>query len=127
MKLKNLACIFCIIILSACGSPMGDVKDFGNLEIFYSKDIQENYVDELGQFFQTHNLIHPNKKHSVKLTSNQNSFVLKMIVDPNLKEIPADKKKEIIFLERALDTTVFKNINFVIEITDAYFNPVNLY
>ncbi len=112
------------IILIGCGNGNGKLYSVRNLEIFYTDDIQFKYVVELGNFFEQNNLIHLNKKHSVKLTSNSNSFVLKMILNDSLKSLPNNKLKELSYLEDAIAQNVFKNRNFAIEITDAYFNPI---
>ncbi len=125
MKLKSIVLFLSLSLLLSCGTPQGKVKNFGNLEVYYTKEIQMEYVDGIGHFFEKNGLIHPEQTHSVKLTSNSESFILKMILNPDLDSIPEDKLKEIIYLERAIDTTVFKNRNFAIEITDNYFNPLN--
>ncbi|MFK8037863.1 MAG: hypothetical protein AB8B74_06205 [Crocinitomicaceae bacterium] len=115
--------LFAAIVIS-CGSGNGKLHKVGNLEIYYSKEIQIEYVKSLGIFFKENKLIHPSQVHSVKLTSNSDSFVLKMILNDSLKSVPDSKLKEIAFLEEAIGTNVFKNRNFVIEITDSYFNPI---
>lgn len=113
-----------ITIAISCGSSNGRPYKVHNLEIYYTKEIQIDYVIALGDFFKENELIHPTKTHSVKLTSNSESFLLKMILNDSLKTVPNHKLKEIAFLEDAIGTNVFKNRNFAIEITDSYFNPI---
>ncbi|MFD1553211.1 hypothetical protein [Putridiphycobacter roseus] len=124
MPFKTIILVCFSFLLYACGTPNGKMKQFGNLEIYYTKEIDVSYVDALGSYFQTHQLIAADKTQSVKLTSNSEEFVLKMILNPEYDSIPAKMWKDIVFLERAIDTTVFKNLNFALEITDAYFNPL---
>ena len=128
MKFKSIILILLTLVVTSCGSPQGKVKRFGNLEIFYPEKVPVEYVDKLGAFFKANELINPDKTHSVKLTSEDKKFVLKMILNPDLDSVPENKLKEIAYLERAIDTTVFSNqyidIAFEIEITDAYFNSL---
>lgn len=112
------------IALLACGNPNGKIHQVNNLEIYYSNDVGLDYAKKLGNFFESNNLIHPTQIHSVKLTSSPKSFVLKMILNDSLSEVPLDMLKEIEFLEATIAKEVFENRNFVIEITDAYFNPL---
>lgn len=122
--IKTLAILLFSIFIGACASPNGKMKKFGNLEIYYTKEIDLAYVNALGSFFERNELIAQDKTHSIKLTSNSEEFVLKMILNPEFDSIPSNMLKDIVFLERAIDTTVFKNLNFALEITDAYFNPL---
>ena len=127
MTLKNIGFILLLILSVSCGSPRGKMKAFGNLEVFYTKDVPFEYVAALGQYFEANSIVHPTEKHSVQLTSDTASFILKMILNPNLDSIPKNRLHELIYLERGLDTTVFKDVNFTIVITDPYFNPINTY
>lgn len=113
-----------IIFIASCGGPNGKRYDVGNLEIYYTSKVGFEYVESLGAFFQENNLIHPIQKHSVRLTSSPNEFILNMILNDSLDAVPLDMLKEIEFLEEAIATKVFKNRNFAIVVTDAYFNPI---
>jgi hypothetical protein len=112
------------VLLASCGSANGKRYQVDNLEIYYSDKVPFEYVIGLGEFFKKNHLIHTTKKHSVKLSSTPNEFVLYMILNDNLEQVPADLLKEIEYLEDAIATKVFKNLNFAIVITDAYFNPI---
>ena len=113
-----------IALLYSCGGSNGTMYQVDNLEIYYSKNIEIQYVKKLGAFFKDNHLIHPTQKHSVKLTSSSTEFLLKMILNDTLDKVPVDILKEIEYLEDAIAAKVFENRNFAIEITDAYFNPI---
>lgn len=124
MKIGNFFILFFSILLISCGSPKGKKIDIDNLEVYYTEDSYKAYAEKIGVFFKENGLIHPTKKHSIKLTSTPKSYVLNMILTDSLNAVSDKNMLEIEKLELALDTTVFKNLNFVIEITDAYFNPL---
>ena len=124
MKIGNFFILFFSILLISCGSPKGKKIDIGNLEVYYTEDSYRPYAEKIGVFFKENGLIHPSKKHSVKLTSTPKNYVLNMILSDSLNVVTDKNMLEIEKLALALDTTVFKNLNFVIEITDAYFNPL---
>jgi hypothetical protein len=125
MKLINWWIVISIaFIFFGCGSGNGKLYVRENLDIFYTQEIQFEYIESLGDFFENNGLIHPTQKHSIKLTSNSDSFVLKMILNDSLKTIPSNMLNELALLEEAIALKVFKNLNFAIEITDAYFNPI---
>jgi len=126
MKLLPIILIFIITGLTACGTSFGKKKEFGKLEIYYSKGtrVPIRYVNALGHYFEDHKLVQENK-HSIKLTSDHNSFVLKMILNPKLKTFPEDMKHDLELLELDLKTTVFEDNNFRIELCDANFYPLN--
>lgn len=111
-------------LVQSCGGSNGKLYEIDNLEIFYSKNIEFQYVEKLGAFFSDHNLIHPTQKHSIKLTSSSKEFILKMILNDTMADVPIEMLKEIEYLEEAIAIKVFENRNFAIVITDAYFNPI---
>ena len=124
MKLKVLTYIALITLLYSCGKSFGNKKEFGNLEVFYTKTPIE-YVDGIGKYFKDNDLI-LDHKHSIKLTSNQNSFVLKMIINPKYKTLPDSMQHDFELLENDIHQKVFADLNFKIEICDANFYPLNL-
>jgi hypothetical protein len=116
---------FFTLTLSACSKNFGLKKEFGNLEVFYTKDIPIEYVDGVGQYFKDNDLI-LDHQHSIKLTSNQNSFILKMILNQKYDSLPAPLKHDLKLLEDDIHQKVFADLNFKIEICDANFYPLNL-
>ncbi|MFK8046378.1 MAG: hypothetical protein AB8B72_12855 [Crocinitomicaceae bacterium] len=126
MKANWLKALILTLLISSCGSPRGKLYQIDNLEIYYDENKgTADFVKPLGAFFKDNGLVHPNQKHSVKLTSTPNEFVLKMILNDSLEKVPVDLLKEIEYLEAAIGETVFKNANFAIVITDAYFKPLS--
>jgi len=126
MMANWLKALILSFVVASCGSPRGKLYQIDNLEIYYDENKgTKDFIRPLASFFQSNNLIHPTQKHSIKLTSNANEFVLKMILNDSLETVPLDMLKEIEYLEAAIGETVFKNANFAIVITDAYFKPIS--
>lgn len=126
MKLKIQFTIFItILIITSCGTSFGKKKEFGNLEVFYSETVPEVYVQNLGTYFLNNNLV-LNKKHSIKLTSNHDAFILKLILNDNYKSLPKEMQSDLKLLELDIKESVFKDLNFNIEVCDVNFYPLNL-
>tara|TARA_B100000809_G_scaffold255265_1_gene293556 strand:- start:901 stop:1284 length:384 start_codon:yes stop_codon:yes gene_type:complete len=125
MKIKTIGLLFILTTLISCGTSFGKKKEFGNLEIFYSESVSVEYVEQVGNYFNDNNLI-LDQKHSIKLTSNHNSFILKMILNTDYKELPPEMENDLTLLELDLKDKVFKDVNFEIEICDVNFYPLNL-
>ena len=125
MKIKTIGLIFILTALISCGTSFGKKKEFGNLEIFYSESIPIEYVKSTGQYFIDNDLI-LDQEHSIKLTSNHNSFILKMILNTDYVELPPEMENDFMLLEADLKDKVFKDVNFEIEICDVNFYPLNL-
>lgn len=125
MKLKTILLTTLLGTLISCGTSFGKKKEFGNLEIFYSPSTPVVYVDSVGQYFIDNDLV-LDHKHSLKLTSDHNKFILKMILDDKLTELPADMEHDLELLESDIHEKVFTDLNFEIEICDVNFYPLNL-
>ena len=97
-KIFAVSLILFTVILASCETSFGEKYTLGNLEIYFTPPgVSEKYVERLGAYFQANNLIQPNP-HSVQLTSDPYSFVLKMVLD---------------------------DLNFRIEICNSNFVPLN--
>jgi hypothetical protein len=130
MKLKTIALTIILGTLISCGTSFGKKKEFGNLEIFYSSDKNTEksnleFVNKIGQYFIDNDLV-LDQKHSLKLTSDHNKFILKMILDEKLTELPAEMEQDLELLESDIHEKVFTDLNFEIEICDVNFYPLNL-
>jgi hypothetical protein len=124
MKQKLIIFFSITVLFGSCSKSFGDKKEFDNLEIYYTKT-PVDYVDGVGQYFKENDLI-LDHKHSVKLTSNQNSFVLKMILNQKYDKLPEPLEHDLYLLEEDIHQKVFADLNFKIEICDANFYPLNL-
>jgi len=125
MKFKTVGLIIIFITLVSCGTSFGKKRVFGNLEIFYSESVPVEYVKKTGQYFVDNDLV-LDHKHSVKLTSNHNSFILKMILDTKYDKLPNEMESDVMLLESDIKSTVFNGANFKIEVCDVNFYPLNL-
>ena len=125
MKIKTIGLLFILTTVISCGTSFGKKKEFGNLEIFYSESVSVEYVEQVGEYFNDNDLI-LDQKHSIKLTSNHDSFILKMILNTDYKQLPPKMENDFMLLEADLKDKVFKDVNFEIEICDVNFYPLNL-
>ncbi|MGV6862129.1 MAG: hypothetical protein ACWA41_10175 [Putridiphycobacter sp.] len=125
MKFKHLTYLLGFLFFLSCAKSFGNKKEFGNLEVFYSKSTPVKYVDGIGDYFKSNDLI-LDHKHSVKLTSDESSFILKMILDAKYDKVPTEIEHDIELLEADIRQEVFENLNFEIEICDANFYPIKL-
>lgn len=108
----------------ACSASFGEKYTFKNLEIYYTPPaVNERYVEGLAHYFNQHNLILPTK-HSVQLTSDEESYVLKMVLDKKFKTFPADKTDDLKKMEASIKKEVFNDLNFKIVICNANFVPI---
>lgn len=125
MKFKTIGLIFILSTLISCGTSFGKKLELGNLEIFYSESIPVEYVEGVGQYFIDNDLV-LEQKHSLKLTSNHNTFILKMILNTDYTELPPEMENDLMLLESDLKAKIFSDVNFEIEICDVNFYPLNL-
>ena len=124
MKIKTIGLIIILSALISCGTSFGEKREFGNLEIFYTK-VPVKYVEEVGQYFIDNDLV-LDQRHSVKLTSNHDSFILKMILNTDYTELPPEMESDLMLLESDLKNKIFEDVNFEIELCDVNFYPLNL-
>ncbi len=114
-----------MVFLVSCEASFGEKYTVGNLEIYYTPPgVSEKYVEKLGSYFKANNLIQPTP-HSVQLTSDPYSFVLKMVLDDRYNELPASQNHNLKLLEEDIKRVVFDGLNFRIEICNANFIPLN--
>ncbi len=95
------------------------------MEIYYSESVPEIYAKNIGNYFKDNNLV-LDQKHSIKLTSNHNSFILKLILNEKYKTLPIAMQTELNALELDIKKSIFKDLNFNLEICDVNFYPLNL-
>tara|TARA_R110002050_G_scaffold49298_1_gene114638 strand:+ start:250 stop:594 length:345 start_codon:yes stop_codon:yes gene_type:complete len=112
-----------MLIASSCGTSFGEKYTIGNLEIYFTEDISNRYVEGLGKYFNDHHLIQ-NETHSVQLTSDTESFILKMVLNDEYKSLPSAQKKNLELLTADLQHKVFRDLPFKIQICDMNFNPI---
>jgi len=126
MKIKLLFIIIVTtIITTSCGTSFGKKKEFGNLEVYYSASVPEIYAKKIGDYFVSNNLV-LDKKHSIKLTSSHNSFILKLIIDEKYDNLPKEMESDLKALELDIKNSIFKDLNFSLEVCDVNFYPLNL-
>lgn len=108
-------------ILGSCTASFGEKYTFKNLEIYYTPPgVNERYVEGVANYFDEHDLI-LNKKHSIQLTSDEESFVMKMVLNNKYKALPSEQEVSLKALESDIKSTVFQGLNFRIEVCNANF------
>jgi len=95
------------------------------LEVYYSASVPEIYAKKIGDYFVSNNLV-LDKKHSIKLTSSHNSFILKLIIDEKYDNLPKEMESDLKALELDIKNSIFKDLNFSLEVCDVNFYPLNL-
>lgn len=107
----------------SCDASFGEKYTIGNLEIYYTQFVGERYVEGVGEYFRSHNLIQP-EKHSVQLTTDNESYILKMVLNSDYKTLPEEQDNNLKLLEEDIRNTVFDTLNFRIQVCDLNFNPI---
>jgi|GEM_PF-945992 len=126
MKINLLLIIIITTLLTtSCGTSFGKKKEFGNLEVYYSESVPEIYAKNIGDYFIRNNLV-LDKKHSIKLTSSHNSFILKLIIDEKYDSFPIEMENDLKALELDIKNSIFQDLNFSLEVCDVNFYPLNL-
>lgn len=77
----------------------------------------------MGEYFKKNDLI-LDSKHAVQITSDHESFILRMVLNPTITAFPEDQRNLLANLERDIKEDVFNGHNFRIEISDGNFNPI---
>lgn len=117
----NYILFFTLIFLASCGSKgFGEKAIRGNFELYFTSEINERYVSGILDYYEDNGLI-LEQKHSAQITSNEESFVLKVIPGKPLNDTVALNLK---ILEAEIKADVFENRNFKILLCDAFFNPL---
>ncbi|MBD3638498.1 MAG: hypothetical protein HUJ25_14190 [Crocinitomicaceae bacterium] len=110
--------------VTSCQTSFGEKYTRGNLEIYYTEEMQ-SYVEPVADYFEQNNLIFEHT-HSIMLTSSklgdgEGSLILKMVANKD-KDIPSDERKtNITLLEQDLKKEVFGNASFRIAVCDENF------
>jgi len=114
---------FLASFLISCQTDFGERYTLGNLEIYFTKDVSKKYVEGVGKYFEENNLI-LDTKHAVQLTSDNKSFILKMILKTGLSEFPPNEESTLRWMEADIKEKVFEGLNFRIEVCDGNFNTL---
>lgn len=112
-------------IIIGCGVSFGEKYTIGNLEIYFDAEaVAERYVESLGDYYVTNNLI-SDKTQSVQLLFDAESFTLNVVQSDTQHEIQANEQYNLDLLEEDIKQTVFNGMNFRIQVCNANFVPIN--
>lgn len=128
MRLKSIK-TFLILLLTlifvSCNASFGEKYTLGNLEIYYTpNNVPKRYVEALGEYFRKNDLI-LDHTHSVQMTGDEKSHILRMIETKPGMGFPAEERYQLDLLESDIKEKVFNGLEFRIEICNANFVPLN--
>jgi len=118
-----LLLVLSVVLFSSCKTDFGNRYSVGNLDIYYTKEISKDNVKAIGDYFHKNDLI-LETKHAIQITSDNTSFILRMILDSKYQFLPEKEQYYLDQLEIDIGKTVFDGLNFRIEICDGNFNPI---
>lgn len=112
-------------VLVGCDASFGDKYTIGNLEIYFTpKNVGTHYVEDMGEYFQKNDLIQ-DQTHSIQLTSDQDGFIMRMVLNDAYKALPEEQTHNLALLEADIKKEVFNSLNFRIEVCNANFVPIS--
>ncbi|MGB1102171.1 MAG: hypothetical protein ACPG21_00940 [Crocinitomicaceae bacterium] len=121
---RGISIIVLVVVLLACGASFGERLTYGNLSVYYApRNVGIEYAQGIGEYFQENDLIQDNA-HAVQLTSDENGFILRMVLSDEFNELPDHQEYNLNLLEKAIQASVFDGLNFRIEVCNANFVPV---
>lgn len=117
-----------LITQSSCQASYGEKYTLGNLEIYFTDEISDDYVKKTGRYFEKNGLIH-DKKYSIQLTSSslgsdKPGFILKMVLSEGNNKLPESELNNLKLLEEDIKKEVFNNENFSIMVCNENFNEI---
>ena len=122
--LKYLSVILLVLSISSCSPKFGDKYVVKNLEIYFtSQNVGNHYVVAMADYFRANDLL-LDKPHTVQLTSDQEGFILNMVLDSDYKTLPAHQNNNLNLLEADIKEQVFDGLNFRIQVCNANFVPI---
>ncbi len=122
--IKSLLILVSFLFLIGCTASFGEKYTFGNLEIYYtSENVSDRLVIATGAYFKENDLIldHP---HSIQLTSNETSYLVRIVLENPTEELTEIARINFQLLEDDLREKVFSDMNVKIELCNVNFNVV---
>lgn len=85
----------------------------------------KHYVVDMAAYFRENDLL-LDEQHSIQMTSDQNGFILNMVLDDAFKSLPKDQDNNLALLEADIKEQVFDGLNFRIQVCNANFVPIKI-
>ncbi len=123
--MKIITFSFTCLLLISCEASFGDKYTIDNFEIYYTQEVNKKYVEKTGEYFRDHGLIQK-QKHSVQLSYDPKNalFKLKLILNSNYDKLPSEMIDDLLLLEDDMQSVIFDDLNFQLEVCDEHFNPI---
>lgn len=77
----------------------------------------------MADYFRENNLLQE-QPHSIQMTSDENGFILNMVLDDSYKTLPTEQNNNLALLEADIKEQVFEGLNFRIQVCNANFVPI---
>ena len=107
-----------------CNASFGDKYVVQDLEIYFTpKNVGKHYVVAMADYFKANDLI-LEQQHSIQMTSDEDGFILNMVLDADYKSLPLDQNNNLVMLEADIKEQVFEGLNFRIQVCNANFVPI---
>ncbi|MCO5269438.1 MAG: hypothetical protein M9897_11170 [Brumimicrobium sp.] len=121
---KSIFLFILIILMSACGVPMGNRIDSHNLSVYYLDGITKEKAIAFAKYWRDNGFVGENKQ-TIQLDSENNVIFVKLIEREVYSDEPISIDEEVMLqdLERTLKQEIF-NKEVTIVITDNTFQPI---
>ncbi|MCB9224100.1 MAG: hypothetical protein H6582_08000 [Crocinitomicaceae bacterium] len=111
--------------ITSCQTSFGEKYELGNLEVYFTEEIDHDYVERTASYFQDNELIQA-EKHSIQITSTplgskDPGFILKMIRTKNSDALGREDSLNLKLLEEDIRSKVFDGANFRIAVCNENF------
>lgn len=108
----------------SCNASFGDKYVVEDLEIYFTpKNVGKHYVVAMADYFKANELL-LDQQHSIQITSDENGFILNMVLDDDYKTLPVEQDNNLALLEADIKEQVFEGFNFRIQVCNANFVPI---
>jgi len=115
-----------LLTITGCNNSFGDKYIIHNLEIYFTpQNVGKHYVVDMAAYFRENDLL-LDEQHSIQMTSDQNGFILNMVLDDAFKSLPKDQDNNLALLEADIKEQVFDGLNFRIQVCNANFVPIKI-
>ncbi len=106
-KTYSILTLSIFLLFISCGASFGEKYTVGNLEIYFTEEINKDFVENLGAYFVKNGLIGETTQ-SVQLTSDESSILLKMVLNKDHKRLPKSEENNLSLLEEDIYNTIFR-------------------
>lgn len=125
-RIKTLSkIILLIILLVACGMPMGNRVDKGNLKVYYLEGVKKHEAIDFANFWVDEGYV-GEEEQTIQLEVSDEILLIKIIESVHYQNEPLSINEQAMLqdIERKLNKDVFDR-NAELQITDNTFRPID--